>query len=40
MEFTTSGMIFMALGWGFVITLTIFSIAKVLRTKDDFKEDQ
>lgn len=33
MKFTTEGIIFMALAWGIVTTLTIYCFSKVLKTK-------
>lgn len=38
-ELTTEGVIFMALGWGFVIYLLVFTISKVLKSGDKPEEN-
>jgi hypothetical protein len=40
MELTTSGIIFMILGWGIIASLTFFSFGKVLRIEARKKRNQ
>lgn len=38
-EFTPMGMIFMALAWSIVISLTVFSVSKVMKKNELSDED-
>ena len=38
-QITTEATIFMVLGWGFVLTLVIYSMKKILTDKISYDED-
>ncbi len=38
-QITTEAIIFMALGWGFVLTLVIYTMKKILTDKISYDED-
>ncbi|MEZ4723876.1 MAG: hypothetical protein R2863_04380 [Candidatus Kapaibacterium sp.] len=38
-QITTEAIIFMALGWGFVIAMVIYTMKKILTDKISYEED-